>query len=101
MDGAGQYRAARDLLLRNRPRLTFQVPTELYNPNAEIVEEAKRLVLQLDRTILPIHGPPGAGKTFTAARMICALIREHKKVGITAVSHKVIRKLLEEVLDAG
>src|SRR5206468_4886128 len=100
IDGPGQYRAARDLLLRNRPRLRSEVPAELYDPNAEIVEEAKRLVLQLDQTVLPIQGPPGAGKTFTAARMICALIRKHKKVGITAVSHKVIRKLLEEVLNA-
>ena len=32
--------------------------------------------------------------------MICELLRAGKKVGITAVSHKVIRKLLEEVLDA-
>ena len=32
--------------------------------------------------------------------MICTLLAARKKVGITAVSHKVIRKLLEEVLDA-
>src|SRR5262249_35925068 len=69
-------------------------------PNADIVVEARRLVLQLDHSVLPIQGPPGAGKTFTGARMICALLRANKKVGITAVSHKVIRKLLEEVLKA-
>jgi superfamily I DNA and/or RNA helicase len=56
-------------------------------------------------TVLPIQGPPGAGKTFTGARMICELLRAPRdaggtKVGITAVSHKVIRKLLEEVLKA-
>jgi superfamily I DNA and/or RNA helicase len=32
--------------------------------------------------------------------MICELIRQKKKVGITAVSHKVIRNLLDEVLSA-
>jgi uncharacterized protein len=32
--------------------------------------------------------------------MICELVRQRKKVGVTAVSHKVIRKLLEEVLKA-
>jgi len=100
VDGPGPYRAARNLLLRNRPRLQPSAPAELYNPNAEIVAEARRLALLLDHSFLPIQGPPGAGKTFTAARMICALLREHKKVGITAVSHKVIRKLLEEVLKA-
>ena len=56
--------------------------------------------LALDDSVLPIQGPPGAGKTFTGARMICALVNQGKKVGITAVSHKVIRKLLDEVLDA-
>jgi uncharacterized protein len=100
VDSPGQYRAARDLLLRNRPRLRSEILSELYDPHAEIVEEAKRVVLQLDHAVLPIQGPPGAGKTFAAARMICSLIREHKKVGITAVSHKVIRKLVEEVLKA-
>ena len=37
-------------------------------------------------------------KTYTGARMICALAREGKKVGITANSHKVIRNLLDEVV---
>jgi hypothetical protein len=45
-------------------------------------------------------GPPGAGKTFTGARMIIDLVRSGKKVGVTAVSHKVIRNLLEEVVRA-
>ena len=90
----GPYRAARKLLLRTPP------PMDLYNPNADIVAEARRLALHLDHDVLPIQGPPGSGKTYTAARMICELLRAGKRVGITAVSHKVIRKLLEEVLDA-
>jgi uncharacterized protein len=100
VDIPGQYRAGRDLLLRLQPRLKPGVGAALYNPNADIVPEARRVALQLDHAILPIQGPPGAGKTFTGARMICALLRDNKKVGITAVSHKVIRKLLEEVLKA-
>ncbi len=36
-------------------------------------------------------GPPGAGKTFNGARMICELVRRGKKVRVTANSHKVIR----------
>ena len=50
--------------------------------------------------MLPIQGPPGAGKTYTGARMICELVRNRKKVGVTAMSHKVIRKLLDEVVKA-
>jgi hypothetical protein len=100
VDVPGEYRAGRDLLLRLQPRLKPGVGPALYNPNADIVAEARRVALQLDHSVLPIQGPPGAGKTFTGARMICALLRANKKVGITAVSHKVIRKLLEEVLKA-
>jgi uncharacterized protein len=90
----GPYRAARKLLLRTPP------PMDLYNPSADIVAEARRLALHLDHDVLPIQGPPGSGKTYTGARMICELLRAGKKVGVTAVSHKVIRKLLEEVLKA-
>ncbi|HYR41433.1 MAG TPA: TM0106 family RecB-like putative nuclease, partial [Terriglobia bacterium] len=100
IDSCGQYRAARDLLLGNAPRVRPDSPTPLYDPLLDITTEAKRLSLQMDNGVLPIQGPPGAGKTYTAARMICGLLREGKKVGITAVSHKVIRKLLEEVLTA-
>jgi uncharacterized protein len=32
--------------------------------------------------------------------MICELVRQGKKVGITAMSHKVIRKLLDDVVEA-
>ena len=98
IDEPGPYRAGRDLLLRRPPRLTSSIsPNE---PSANIVEEARRVSLLLDCSILPIQGPPGSGKTYTAARMICALLKRNRKVGITAVSHKVIRKLLEEVLGA-
>ena len=93
IDAPGRYRAGRDLLLRRPPNVN------LAGVGANVVEESRRLVLQLDRGILPIQGPPGSGKTYTAARMICSLLAAGKKVGVTAVSHKVIRKVLEEVLD--
>jgi len=100
VDRPGQYRAARDLLLRKPPRLKPGSPSGLYNPELDVIAEATRLSLQMDNGVVPIQGPPGAGKTYTAARMICGLLREGKKIGITAVSHKVIHKLLEEVLKA-
>jgi uncharacterized protein len=91
IDVEGPYRAARDLSLRKR---------RFDRTNAAVPDEAKRLVLQLDHTVLPIQGPPGAGKTSTGAQMICELVRHRKKVGITAMSHKVIRKLLDETVKA-
>src|SRR5262249_17681360 len=60
------------------------------------VEFAVRVANNLDNTVLAIQGPPGAGKTFTGARMICALVEQGKRVGVTATSHKVIRKLLDD-----
>ena len=50
--------------------------------------------------MFPIQGPPGAGKTHTGARMICALVQAGKTVGVTANSHKVIRNLLDMVVKA-
>ncbi len=99
IDGPGDFRAARDLLLRTRPRLAG-VQSLAAGANETAVDAARRLGLALDHSVLPIQGPPGAGKTFTGARMICELVNAGKKVGITAVGHKVIRKLLDEVLKA-
>jgi uncharacterized protein len=59
---------------------------------------AVRAVGDLDRTTLAIQGPPGAGKTYTGAQMILALVRAGKKVGVVATGHKVIRNLLDEVV---
>ena len=50
--------------------------------------------------MLAIQGPPGAGKTYTGAHMIVDLVRAGRQVGVTAVSHKVIGKLLDDVQKA-
>ena len=99
MDAPGDYRASRDLLLRYEPRLTGGI-TLVPEPDQTTVELACRLGTALDHSVLPIQGPPGAGKTFTGSHMICELVRRGLKVGITAVGHKVIRKLLDEVVKA-
>ena len=52
---------------------------------------------RLDPTVLAIQGPPGSGKTYSGARMICALLAAGQRVGVTANSHKVIGNLLDEV----
>ena len=72
LDGDGPYLAARDLLLRAPPRLGGAAIRE---PGETTLQAAIRLCDHLDGGILPIQGPPGAGKTFTGARMICELVR--------------------------
>jgi hypothetical protein len=93
----GPYEAARDLLLRELPRTAGQ-PLLLDGETA--TEAAVRLCEQLTAGILPVQGPPGVGKTYTGARMICELVRQGKTVGITANSHKVIRHLIDEAIAA-
>lgn len=97
VEGTGAYRAARDLLLRRKPGLAGE---SWHLPGESPLQRAVRLARGLTSGVLAIQGPPGAGKTFTAARMICELVKHGKTVGITANSHKVIRNLLDEVVRA-
>lgn len=94
------FRAARDLLLRAHPRVGQAAGEALQRPEETALDAAQRLVLSLDRTTLPIQGPPGSGKTYAGARMILDLVHERRRVGVTANSHKVIGHLLDEVVDA-
>ena len=87
--------AAFQLLHSRPPRLRSGAFAALTYETAQ--DFATRIVTVLDRTVLPIQGPPGAGKTFVGAQMIRALVRAGKRVGVTATSHKVIRNLLDEL----
>jgi uncharacterized protein len=90
------WRAAIDLLLRRPPVQALDNDDGgLQRANETAVDAACRLALALDGNVLAIQGPPGTGKTYTGAHVICELVRAGLKVGITAVSHKVIVKLLE------
>ena len=59
-----------------------------------------RIAPRLDRSVLPVQGPPGSGKTYTGARMVLDLLADGKRVGVTANSHKVISNLLDAVCEA-
>ena len=94
LEATGPYQAARDLLMRNGPRVRGQ-PLRVEGETA--LAAALRLALALDGGVLAIQGPPGSGKTYTGARMITAMVDVGLRVGVTANSHKVIRNLLDEV----
>ena len=95
--GQGEYQAARDLLLRERPRIDGE---PLRRAGETAFYSALRIAPRLTGGVLPIQGPPGSGKTYTAARMICSLVQAGRKVGITANSHKVVRNLINAVEEA-
>jgi uncharacterized protein len=96
IDPSAQEMCGIQLLDRRTPRLrsgSFEMRA------SETAQDfAVRIATDLDRTVLPIQGPPGAGKTYIGAQMIRALVHAGKKVGVTATSHKVIHNLLEEVI---
>jgi len=96
----GPARAARDLLFGLPPRVGQWLDEPLRHPAEQELAAARRLALVLDHTTLAIQGPPGSGKTYTGARMICSLLVAGKRVGITGTSHKVIGNLLTAVFDA-
>ena len=89
-------------------RLRQTLETEPHRTNADDLvadgetplDAVRRIALRLDRSVLPVQGPPGSGKTYTGARMILDLLADGKRVGVTANSHKVISNLLGAVCDA-
>ena len=100
IEGAGPHRAARELLLGRPPRAGQEPGADLRRSGETDLDAARRLVVELDHTTLAIQGPPGSGKTYSGARMICTLIGRGRRVGITGTSHKVIGNLLSAVLKA-
>jgi predicted RecB family nuclease len=94
ISGRGEFEAARHLLLRVPPYLGNN---PMRRADQSVLEAAVRIAPKLGG-VLPIQGPPGAGKTFIGARMICELVRGGARIGISANSHKVIRNLVDEVL---
>ncbi|GAB3878831.1 hypothetical protein GCM10029964_030130 [Kibdelosporangium lantanae] len=55
----------------------------------------------LDRSTLAVQGPPGAGKTYLAGRLIAHLVRNGRSVGVTSNSHKAVENVLSSALSAG
>jgi uncharacterized protein len=62
--------------------------------------EQRALLDRLHGSYLVVQGPPGSGKTYRGARLITHLLRQGRKVGVTAQSHKVIHNLLDAVEEA-
>ena len=87
-----------DILLRRRPRTRTGAPLPHTGDTAADITAA---LLDLDRSYVAVHGPPGTGKTHTAARVIAALVNEHGwRVGVVAQSHAVVENLFRDLLSA-
>jgi RecA/RadA recombinase len=98
IDGAGPYRAIRDLLMRKPPRTGGRTTAgRLVDDGEEGDEAVVRIGGLLRDGYLAVQGPPGSGKTRAAAKLAVALVDAGKTVGITANSHSVITNLLDEI----
>lgn len=100
IDGSGPNRAGRDLLLKNPPRLSSGKILSVQDGET-IEESALRNALELENGTLPVQGPPGTGKTHLGGSIIAELVKRGKTIGVTAVSHKVIRNLLDKAVERG
>lgn len=58
------------------------------------LDSAIRIAGTLAHGSFSIQGPPGTGKTYTAARLVAALMAAGKTVGVSSNSHKVVFNLL-------
>lgn len=93
--GGRRYPALEQLLNRELPRLRRRVPGEpIISPTAEVVPACVQAARTPAGSYLYVQGPPGAGKTYTASRMIAALLADGHRVGVMSNSHKAINHLM-------
>lgn len=91
--------AAFDVLLRRPPRTVSRGPLPR---GTEVADDIIATLLDLDASYLAVHGPPGTGKTFTAAQVLARLVNDHRwRIGVVAQSHAVVENLFGDVLKAG
>ena len=91
--------ALMDILLRRAPRTRSGGPLPR---GTDATADITAAVLDLDSSYLAVHGPPGTGKTHTAARVIGQLVTDHGwRIGVVAQSHATVENLLDCVIDAG
>lgn len=91
--------AVTDILRRARPSTRSRAGLPRLDGDVASITAA---VLDLDRSYIAVHGPPGTGKTYTAAHVIESLVNDHGwSVGVVAQSHSVVAHLLNKIVEAG
>ncbi len=93
------HTALLDVLLRRAPRTRSGAALPR---GTDIVADMTAAARDLDSSYLAVHGPPGTGKTHTAAAVITRLVNENGwRVGVVAQSHAAVENLLDCVVAAG
>lgn len=90
------YAAITSIVRKDRPRLTTGTIVG-EDSSSSLLSKTIDAVGRMDDSHLVIQGPPGTGKTFTSAHSIVDLLKNGKRVGVTAFTHKAINNLLREI----
>ncbi|UJB73154.1 TM0106 family RecB-like putative nuclease (plasmid) [Acaryochloris sp. 'Moss Beach'] len=89
--------ALKDLLYRLPPRIRNHSAPEIISGNTDLLTGTLAAVTHLDNSLLCIQGPPGSGKTYTAAHVITQLVQQGKSIAISANSHQAISNLMLKI----
>ena len=91
--------AVADILLRQPPRTRSGADLPR---SGDAIDDITAALLDLDSSYVAVHGPPGTGKTYTAAHVITRLVTEYGwRIGVVAQSHAVVENLLQGTINAG
>ena len=91
------YEALKSFLNRDIPNIKGIKPGSKIINSENFDIEIPDIISRLNSSYIFLQGPPGTGKTFQSGNAIVELIKNKKRIAITANSHKVIHNLLERV----
>ena len=97
LTAGGRYGALRGIVPGDLPRTTARGIGENLQSGGFDLEEAKHIAAGLENSHLFVQGPPGSGKTYNGARLICHLLGRGARVGVSSNSHAAIHNLLARV----
>ena len=96
----GLNKALYNFLAKDFPDITnIRKGSPLYEPNKDLIEQAQDICSNMNNTCLIFQGPPGAGKTYTTAKIVYKLLLEGKKIAISSNSHKAINNVLNRLIE--
>jgi len=88
-------------LERRAPAMTGHRKGSLVLAAETATDAVPRLCAAMQETALVIQGPPGSGKTMSAARAILELLDRGATIGVASNNHKAILNLLAKCVEVG
>lgn len=95
ISGEDKYRVLKSFLRRELPKISGVASGEpLASDQDDAGGRAIQIIPEMQESCLFLQGPPGTGKTYTGSRTIVALLKQGKRVAVSANSHKAVINLL-------